>query len=55
MSLHILDAHMYRAQEKPFSGAPNRGEEPDNLIIDLATRLDAGRFPLTQLGIQFIQ
>ena len=36
-------------------GAPNRGEEPEAMIIDLAKRLDAGRYPLFQLGIQFIQ
>jgi len=36
-------------------GAPNKGEEPDQLIIDLANRLEAGRFPLSQFGIQFIQ
>ncbi|GAA93721.1 uncharacterized protein L969DRAFT_52621 [Mixia osmundae IAM 14324] len=36
-------------------GAPNRGEEPDMIIVDAAKRLDAGRFPLSQLGISFIQ
>jgi len=36
-------------------GAPDKGEEPDQLIIDIARRLDAGRFPLSQFGIQFVQ
>jgi hypothetical protein len=49
------------ARPKPMNllvltdGSPNRGEEPEALIVDLAKRLDAGRFPLTQLGIQFLQ
>lgn len=36
-------------------GAPNRGEEPDGVIIEAARRLDAGRWPPHQLGLQFVQ
>jgi len=36
-------------------GAPDKGEEPDNLIIDIAQRLDRIRAPLSQFGIQFVQ
>ncbi|KAG8733537.1 hypothetical protein FRC12_018864 [Ceratobasidium sp. 428] len=34
-------------------GAPS--DDPENVIIEAARRLDAGKFSLTQVGIQFIQ
>lgn len=36
-------------------GAPNRDDNPEELIVDLARRLDAIHAPLTQVGIQFVQ
>ncbi|KAH8918474.1 hypothetical protein BT69DRAFT_576358 [Atractiella rhizophila] len=36
-------------------GAPDRNQDPEPVIVDIARRLDAGRFPLFQVGIQFIQ
>ncbi|KAG9119166.1 hypothetical protein FRC07_005965 [Ceratobasidium sp. 392] len=34
-------------------GAPS--DDPESVIIAAARRLDAGQFPLAQVGIQFIQ
>lgn len=34
-------------------GAPS--DDPQSVIVAAARRLDAGEFPLTQVGIQFIQ
>jgi len=36
-------------------GAPDREQDPEPVIVDIAKRLDAGRFPLFQVGLQFIQ
>ncbi|KAI5480560.1 hypothetical protein MNV49_000256 [Pseudohyphozyma bogoriensis] len=36
-------------------GAPDKGEDPEPIIVDIAKRLDAGRFPPYQIGIQFVQ
>ncbi|KAG8693840.1 hypothetical protein FRC08_008856 [Ceratobasidium sp. 394] len=34
-------------------GAPT--DDPKSIIVEVARRLDAGKFPLTQVGVQFIQ
>ena len=34
-------------------GAPT--DDPESVIVTAARRLDAGRFPINQVGIQFIQ
>lgn len=46
---------LIKSQRALRTCAPDKGQEPDNLIIDIAKRLDAGRFPLSQFGIQFVQ
>ena len=30
-------------------------DDPESVIVSVAQRLDAGRFPLSQVGMQFIQ
>lgn len=30
-------------------------DDPESVIVSIARRLDAGNFPLSQLGIQFVQ
>ncbi|KAG9119163.1 hypothetical protein FRC07_005962, partial [Ceratobasidium sp. 392] len=63
----ILTAYIVRLEEakksgtrmKPLNlivitdGAPS--DDPESVIIAAAKRLDAGQFPLAQVGIQFIQ
>ncbi|KAG8685005.1 hypothetical protein FRC08_013347 [Ceratobasidium sp. 394] len=34
-------------------GAPS--DEPEDVLVDIARRLDRGNFPLSQLGVQFVQ
>jgi len=36
-------------------GVPDRDQDPEPVIVEVAKRLDAGRFPLFQVGIHFIQ
>ncbi|SCZ88761.1 BZ3500_MvSof-1268-A1-R1_Chr2-1g04620 [Microbotryum saponariae] len=36
-------------------GAPDRGEAPEPVIVEMAQRLDKMRMPPFQLGIQFVQ
>lgn len=38
-----------------LDGAPDRGEDPEDVIVDIGKRLDKGRFPPFQIGIQFVQ
>lgn len=32
-----------------------QADDPESVIVTAARRLDAGKFPITQVGIQFIQ
>lgn len=36
-------------------GAPDRGQDPEQVIVDIGRYLDSNRFPLNQLGISFVQ
>lgn len=39
----------------PIDGAPDRGQDPEPVIVEAGQFLDSSRFPLSQLGISFIQ
>jgi len=65
----ILDpylAHLHQSKNggpmvKPMNlivltdGAPDRGQDPEQVIVEIGRYLDANRFPLNQLGISFVQ
>jgi len=66
----VLDPYMQRfeaskrdrtAKPKPLNlivltdGAPDRGEDPEMYIVEVARRLDAARAPPMQVGIQMVQ
>lgn len=36
-------------------GAPDRGQSPEEMIVEMGKFLDGGRYPLSQIGISFIQ
>ncbi|CAH7670371.1 hypothetical protein PPACK8108_LOCUS5069 [Phakopsora pachyrhizi] len=36
-------------------GAPDKGQEPEQVIVEIGRYLDSSRYPLNQLGISFIQ
>ncbi|KAG0150726.1 hypothetical protein CROQUDRAFT_57754 [Cronartium quercuum f. sp. fusiforme G11] len=49
------------SQVKPMNlivltdGAPDYGQDPEQMIVETGKFLDGGRYPLSQLGISFIQ
>ncbi|GAA5840165.1 hypothetical protein JCM9279_002298 [Rhodotorula babjevae] len=36
-------------------GAPDKGQSPEDVLVDVARRLDKGRFPPFQVGCSFVQ
>ncbi|KAI9629937.1 hypothetical protein KEM48_012345 [Puccinia striiformis f. sp. tritici PST-130] len=36
-------------------GEPDRGQDPEQVIVEIGRYLDSNRFPLNQLGISFVQ
>ncbi|TNY22142.1 hypothetical protein DMC30DRAFT_434142, partial [Rhodotorula diobovata] len=36
-------------------GAPDKGQSPEEVLVDVARRLDKGRFPPFQVGCSFVQ
>ncbi|KNZ58957.1 hypothetical protein VP01_1827g7 [Puccinia sorghi] len=65
----ILDpylAHLHQSKNggpmvKPMNlivltdGEPDRGQDPEQVIVEIGRYLDSNRFPLNQLGISFVQ
>ncbi|KAI9630061.1 hypothetical protein KEM48_012311, partial [Puccinia striiformis f. sp. tritici PST-130] len=38
-----------------LDGEPDRGQDPEQVIVEIGRYLDSNRFPLNQLGISFVQ